>query len=88
MQIQLIFPVILIWNLITFFLFGWDKLASKNRWKRIRESVLLAVAFLFGGAGAMFGMVIWNHKTSKMKFRLLIPLFVLVNGILLWVLPL
>ncbi len=76
-----------VWNLIVFFLFGWDKLAAKKHWSRIQEGLMLLVAFLFGGVGAMFGMVLWNHKTSKMKFRLLIPLFVVLNGMVLMILP-
>ncbi len=84
---EFVYLAIFVWNLITFFLFGWDKFASKKHWNRIQESLLLFVAFLLGSAGAMFGMVIWNHKTSKMKFRLLIPLFVIIHSVLLWILP-
>jgi len=71
------------WNLIVFFLYGCDKLAAKKEMKRISEYALLVMTFFLGGLGAIFGMVIWNHKTSKMKFRLLVPLFVVFGIVLL-----
>ena len=54
--------------------YGIDKIKARRGARRIREATLLFLAFLFGGIGAMFGMVLFNHKTSKIKFRLLIPL--------------
>ena len=47
----------LIWNIIVFFVYGTDKLLAKKRARRIRETTLILTAFLFGGIGAMFGMV-------------------------------
>ena len=68
-----------IWNIVVFFTYGTDKLLAKKRARRIRESILILTAFLFGGIGAMFGMLICNHKTSKIKFRLCVPLSVICN---------
>ena len=31
------------------------------------------LAFAFGGVGALLGMVLWRHKTLKIKFKLAIP---------------
>ena len=53
-----------IWNLIVFSLYGYD---------RISEFTLLFLAFAFGGVGALLGMVLWRHKTLKIKFKLAIP---------------
>lgn len=78
--------VFAVWNLLVFFLYGWDKLCARKHWRRISESMLLLTAFLGGALGALFGMVIWNHKTSKMKFRLLVPFFNVFDGVLLWLL--
>ena len=75
---------ILLWNLIVFFLYGLDKLFAKKGARRISEATLLLVSVLLGAFGAMFGMVIWNHKTSKLKFRFLVPLLVLLNGVFFW----
>ena len=53
-----------IWNFIVFSLYGYD---------RISEFTLLFLAFAFGGVGALLGMVLWRHKTLKIKFKLAIP---------------
>ncbi len=66
--------VLLIWNVIVMIIYGLDKLKAKKGRSRISEAVLLLCAFFLGGYGAMFGMVMFNHKTSKIKFRILVPL--------------
>ena len=71
--------IIALWNIVVFAMYGTDKLKAKTHSRRIREATLIWPAFLLGGAGAMFGMVIFNHKTSKIKFRICIPLAVAVN---------
>ncbi|MBQ9915237.1 MAG: DUF1294 domain-containing protein [Clostridia bacterium] len=65
-------------------LFGFDKLQAKGGGRRVRESTLLWCCYLFGSIGALFGMVLFNHKTAKMKFRLLVPLAVALNVALLY----
>lgn len=73
-----------LWNIIVIFLYAIDKRRAKRRGWRISESTLVLSAFFLGSIGAMLGMVLFNHKTSKMKFRLLIPLAFLANvGIVL-----
>ena len=37
----------------------------------------LIVFSAFGGLGALLGMVIWHHKTLKIKFKLAIPIALL-----------
>ena len=76
--------LLIIWNILVFFLYGWDKLCAKKHWRRIPESMMLSSAFLLGSVGAMFGMVLWNHKTKKTKFRILIPLFFVLHFVLCW----
>ena len=41
------------------------------------------VSFAFGGFGAVFGMVLFNHKTSKLKFRIFVPLSIIVGIIII-----
>ena len=66
-------------NTAAFLLFGVDKLrAIHSRW-RIPEAVLLTVAVLGGGVGAFFGMEVFRHKTRHAKFRIFIPLCILLN---------
>lgn len=71
--------VILVINIISFLLYGIDKILAKKKKYRIPESFLIFLAFVFGGVGAVFGMIVFNHKTSKMKFRIVVPLAVCVN---------
>ena len=65
-------------NFFAFMLYGADKRkAKKNKW-RVPESTLLFVALIGGGIGAYAGMKVWHHKTQKIKFRLLVPLFIII----------
>lgn len=66
--------ILLAWNVLVMFIYGIDKIKAKNGYRRISEKALLMSAFFLGGFGAIFGMVVFNHKTSKMKFRILVPL--------------
>lgn len=77
---------LLIWNLIVFIFFGVDKFLSRHRKRRVRERTLILLSFLMGSFGAMMGMVVFNHKTSKTKFRALVPISVFVNMIILYIL--
>ena len=60
-------------TIITFFLFGIDKLKAKKGWWRINETHLLAFAVLGGSIGAWLGMKVWHHKTMHKKFIYGIP---------------
>ena len=71
--------IVLTLNIFTFLLFGLDKINAKKKTFRIPEAILLLLALFFGGAGAILGMVVFNHKTSKMSFRIIVPLSVLIN---------
>ena len=69
-------------SIITFVLFGFDKnRAIKHRW-RISERTLL-LASLFGGIGGLLGMLLFHHKTRKWKFRILVPLFALIDALII-----
>lgn len=76
--------ILAIWNIIVMLIYAWDKLCARRGKRRIRESVLLVTALLMGSIGGIFGMVLFNHKTSKIKFRLLVPFFVLLNTALVY----
>ena len=68
-------------NVVALLIFGVDKLQSKKRGWRIPESRLLLIAF-FGPFGAYAGMLLFRHKTRKIKF-LLVPIFLLIQVILI-----
>ncbi len=66
-------------NLLAFFLYGADKLKAKKGAWRIPEATLLLVAFLGGSLGALLGMELFRHKTRHAKFRVLVPLFLILH---------
>lgn len=71
---------LVIWNVITFLMMGFDKRQAAAGGRRIPEKRLFACSFLFGGAGVAFGMSAFRHKTKHLSFRLLVPLSILVDG--------
>lgn len=63
-------------NVIGFFLYGLDKLFSKQKGHpRIPERVLLWIARIGGGVGCWLGMLLFRHKTKHTKFKVLVPLW-------------
>ena len=52
--------------------------AIRHKW-RIPELTLLLLAFSGGGTGSFLGMLLFHHKTRKWKFRLLVPLFMILQ---------
>ncbi len=70
-------------NLAAFFAFGIDKLLAKSKGRRISEKALLTLSVLGGSLGALLGMVIFNHKTSKPKFRYTVPIIFIIYAIVL-----
>ena len=73
------FYIFIAWNIVVALVYGFDKIQARRGKGRVRELILLLFAFCLGGLGAMFGMILFNHKTSKVKFRLLVPVFVVLN---------
>ncbi len=66
-------------NVITFILYGIDKLkAKKGKW-RIPEATLLLLAVVGGSIGAWLGMKVWHHKTLHKKFRYGVPLILIAQ---------
>lgn len=71
-------------NLLTFFVFGLDKLkARKGKW-RIPEATLIWMSVAGGSAGALLGMCLFRHKTQKRKFTLGIPVILIVQVVLVY----
>lgn len=52
-------------NIVTFIVYGIDKVkAMKGKW-RISEATLLLLAIIGGSVGAWLGMKTWHHKTMQ-----------------------
>ena len=50
-------------NLITFLLYGVDKILAINSARRIPEKTLLGISITCGGVGGLLAMLIFRHKT-------------------------
>ena len=66
-------------NVVTFFLYGIDKLKAKRSKWRISESTLIWLSVFGGSVGALLGMKVWHHKTQHKKFKYGIPLILLAQ---------
>lgn len=66
-------------NLFTFLLYGLDKYKSRHRMWRVPESTLLLFALAGGSLGAWIGMHLWYHKTLHWKFRIGVPLIIVLQ---------
>jgi len=69
-------------NIIEFLAMGIDKYQAKNNKWRIPEKSLFLLAFIGGSPGGILGMILFHHKTKKVSFKILFPLFLLINIIL------
>lgn len=72
-------------NVVTFFVYGIDKLkAKKSKW-RIPEATLLMLAVIGGSIGAWLGMKVWHHKTLHKKFKYGLPLILMAQvALVIW----
>ena len=75
----LLYAIVFI-NIISFFVYGLDKLKAVNHWWRIPEWVLLGLAVAGGSVGAYLGMQVFRHKTLKPLFRFGVPVILLVQA--------
>ncbi len=74
-----VMPILYTMCVLTFILFAYDKhCAVYSKW-RIPEWVLLLCSFAAGAFGALCGMVLFNHKTSKPLFYIAVPLLLLIQ---------
>ena len=81
----LIFYLVAI-NVVTFFVYGLDKLKAKRKRWRIPEAVLLAMAVIGGSIGAWLGMKVWHHKTAHNKFKFGIPIIIALQiALFFWI---
>lgn len=79
LRYQIILAALLLVNIVAFAAYGIDKRkAQKGRW-RISESTLLLLAFFGGALGALLGMRVFHHKTKHWKFKILVPMFLILQ---------
>ena len=71
-------------NIVTFLVYGIDKWKAKQGSWRISEVSLLILAVIGGCIGALLGMKIWHHKTMHKKFRYGLPMILLAQIALIY----
>ena len=71
-------------NVVTFLVYGIDKWKAKKGSWRISEATLLILAVIGGSFGALFGMKVWRHKTMHKKFKYGLPLILLAQIALIY----
>ena len=57
-------------NLVTFAVYGYDKRAARKRNRRVPEATLHLLALLGGSPAALAGQQLFRHKTVKRSFQL------------------
>ena len=72
-------------NCISFILFMLDKQKAKRNAWRIPEKTLFLSVLCGGGAGALFAMRLFRHKTKKPLFALGVPAVLVMEAVLLLV---
>ena len=70
-------PLCAVLNIGAFLLFANDKRKARSNAWRTPESILLSIAAL-GPFGAYAAMLLFRHKTRKLKFYL-VPVFLVVH---------
>lgn len=76
-----------VFNLITFFIFGYDKYLARTNRRRISERTLITLALMGGSVGAVFAQKIFRHKSRKYRnlfWVVLVIQFVLFEGLWLY----
>ncbi len=72
-------------NLLAFLIMLLDKSKSRRSGaERISEGMLFFLATVFGSVGVLAGMFVFRHKTQKWYFLIGIPLLILQNVSLLY----
>ena len=72
-------------NMASFIMMGIDKNAAIKGNYRIPERTLMALAAFGGSLGAITGMLVFRHKTKHKKFVIGVPLLMVFNAAIAYV---
>ena len=81
---QTIVYTIICINVVTFVVYGIDKWKAQQGSWRISEATLLLLAVIGGSIGALLGMQVWRHKTMHKKFKYGLPMILLAQIALIY----
>jgi len=70
--------LIILINIIGFFMMGYDKMQAKKKGWRVKEKTLLFLAISGGVLGCLLGMYIFKHKTRNILFRIGLPIILII----------
>lgn len=77
---------ILLISIVTFVVYGIDKVKARSHARRIPESTLLSLAAAGGGVGALAGIWLWRHKTRHKSFTIGVPAIIFAQvAVVLWI---
>lgn len=62
------FHYLLIVNILSFVIYGLDKLFAIFKFRRVPEVTLLSFSFIGGSIGSLLGMLLFRHKIRKKMF--------------------
>lgn len=77
--VQIVVIYLIIINILGFFAMGLDKHQAKMGNRRIPENTLFGFTLLGGGIGTIAGMYVFRHKTKKLKFKIGMPLILILE---------
>ncbi len=66
-------------SVLTFVIYGADKMAARKAWRRVPEAMLLIFGVVGGWPGAILGQQLFRHKTQKQPFKTRFMLSVILN---------
>ena len=72
-------------NLISFIIMIVDKIKAIKKRSRISEKSLFILSLFGGSIGVLVGMYTIRHKTKKIKFYIGVPLILIIQIILIYV---
>ena len=75
--------VLVVTNMISFFLMSHDKKCARQEKWRVPEKRLFLVTACFGGLGGVLGMKVFHHKTKHWYFKVFFPALLVIQVALL-----
>ena len=73
----------LVWSVLAFLIFGFDKRAARRQQRRVPEARLHLLELMGGFPGALLAIRLLHHKSSKPRFLLVSVVCILCNLTLL-----
>jgi len=80
---------IILANILSFMLFGYDKLKSlksSKKTRRVSENKLLLSSFIGGSIGSILAMMMFRHKIKKPSFLIKFFLIVVIQTVIFYIL--